>query len=386
MNPINSYDLEVVRKLKVIKSVPRRDAQRALAGRAAFLQEARELAQAVSAAPEMSPIGWKQKLLILFSTRKERSPMLSTLTTLIVAFTLIIGGGGLTLASAQNSMPDQPLYNLKMWSEALRLNLAADPQAAWQLAQSFAERRAAETRAMLAAGQSPSEAIQARYQSQVELAIRLAGGLPDDQALPALEQTRKMLRNQELVLSQLQLQNDAQSQAVRERIRLMLQERLNWVNAGIERQQHRNGSPAKSPTSTGQPTATVEPPAKLTPAGAAPTSASPNEAGNAWTSGTPTPGSGYGPGPGDGTCDACTPAGSSNPWTTGTSTPGSSYGPGPNPTQSGMGDNAKPQQPRLTQPPAETQFPPTNPTQSQPQSTPKGPRPQKTPGGGKNGG
>jgi Domain of unknown function (DUF5667) len=306
---------------------------------------------------------------------------------------LIFGGGGITLASAQNSLPDQPLYSLKLWSEEVRFNLAADPQAAWQLAQSFADRRATETRTMLAAGQSPSQAVQDRYQSQVEQVIRLAAGLQGERALAALEQTRQQLRLQEQALSQLHLQNDSQTQSIQERIQWMLQERLNWVDAGIERQQHRNGNPAQPPAATGQPSATFESPANPTSGGALPAGAATHEAGNPWSTGTPTPGSGNGPGPGDGSCNL--PAGTcstsaaddgGNPWTTGTPTPGSGYGPGPGPTQDNTGSAGNTQQPGPTQSPAKTQASQPNPTQSQPQSTPKGPGPQKTPGSGKNGG
>ncbi|MEJ2598580.1 MAG: DUF5667 domain-containing protein [Anaerolineales bacterium] len=399
MNSTDSYDglqsshLPVVKQLEKLKSVPPRDVQRALAGRAAFLQEASELAQAVSAAPEMRPIEWKQKIHNLFSIRKEHSRMFTTLTTLLVALTLIFGGGGLTVASAQNSLPDQPLYNLKLWTEELRFGLASDPQAAWQLSLAFADRRSNEIQAMFADGLAMPQSVQERYRSQVEQAVQLAAGLPDEQALPALEQTRQRLRLQEQALNQLQLQNDPQAQAARERIRLMLQERLNRVDADIERQQQRHGIPAQVPAGTSQPNATDETPITPLPAsgfGPGPGDGScdactPNAgANNPWTTGTPTPGSSYGPGPGDGTCDTCDPTGSgSNPWTAGTPTPGSSYGPGPNPTQGSMEDGGKAQP---TKSPAKTQAPQPGPTEKQQQSSPKDPGPQKSPGGGKNGG
>lgn len=417
MNPIDSYDLEVVQQLEKLKAVPRRNAQKALASRAAFLGEARELAQGVSIPREMRPIGWKQKLNNLFSIRKERSPMFTTLTTILVALTLIFGGGGITLASAQNSMPDQPLYNLKLWTEEMRYNLTSDPQAAWQLSLAFADRRAAEVQAMFSAEQTIPERVQERYRSQVEQTIRLADGLPEEQGLNALTQTRERLRLQEQTLNQLQLQNDPQAQVIRERMRLMLQERVNWVDGDIERRQQRQrqGSPAQpaadeSPTATSQPTATVEAPIAPSPgSGYGPgdgtcDGCTPNAGeNNPWTTGVPTPGSGYGPGPGDGTCDDCKPnagennpwttsvptpgssygpgsgdgscdsctpkAGESNPWTTSVPTPDSSYGPGPNPTQDGGNNGGKTQD---TQP---------KPTQNQPQSTPKGPGSQKSPGG-----
>jgi hypothetical protein len=404
MNPIDSYDVQMVQQLEVLKRVPPRNAQRAQAGRAAFLQEARQLAQAVSAPAELRPIEWKHKFLSLFSTRKERSPMLSLLTTLMLVLTLIFGGSGITLASAQNSLPDQPLYNLKLWSEELHFNLTSDPQAAWRLAESFAERRAAETRAMLAAGQTPSQAVQERYRSQIEQATHLAAGLPASQALGALEQIRQQLRQQEQSLNQLQLQNNDQAEAVRQRLQLMLQERIRSVEAGIERQQQRNGRPAQAPGAAGQPGGAREPTDELTPSGILPAEATTSAGGNPWTSGTPTPYSGYGPGPGDGTCDACTPnAGENNPWTTSIPTPGSGYGPGPgdgtcetctpaggsygpNPTQGSAGGSMKTQQPAATQAPANTQAPHNNPTQSQPQDTDNGPGSPNTPGGGKHGG
>jgi hypothetical protein len=404
MNPSESYDWQVVQQLEALKSVPQRDAQRAQAGRAAFLQEAHEFAQTVSAPAKLRPIEWKQKLLSLFSTRKERSPMLTSLTTVMLVLMLVFGGGGITLASAQSSLPDQPLYNLKLWSEEMRFNLTSDPQAAWQLAESYAERRATEAQTMLAAGQAPSQAVQERYRNQVEQATRLAAGLPADQALGALEQMRQQLRQQEQTLSQLQLQNDPQAETVRERLRLMLQERMRSVEAGIERQQQRNGRPAEVPGAAGPPSATVEPTGDETQNGILPAEAATVEPGNPWTTGTPTPYSGYGPGPGDGTCDACTPnAGENNPWTTGVPTPGSGYGPGPGdgtcdtctpvggsygpkPTQGGTGGTGDNQQPKATQAPAKTQAPHNNPTQSQPQSPDKGPDSPNTSGGGKHGG
>ena len=212
--------------------------------------------------------------------------MVNPILALVLVLSLVFGGGGVTVAAAQSSLPDQPLYGLKLWSEDARLSFTNQPESGWQVALQFAERRVAEMRAMIEAGKQPDEALQTRYEAQLEKAFRLAQNLPDEQALQALEQIRQRLRLQEEQLSHLPA-----NQSVLVQTRSMIQQRLQWVENGLQDpqlfrqrlQQHAPGS---------------------------------GQGGNPWTDGTPTPGSGYGSGQGG------------NPWTDGTPTPGSGYGSG----------------------------------------------------------
>ena len=115
--------------------------------------------------------------------------MFSTLATIFLIVSLILGGGGATVAAAQNSQPDQPLYGIKVMSENVRQDLAADPQMNFQLALDFANRRADEIASMLEAGQVPPQDVQARYQNQIEQAIQYAVELPSENSEQALRRS-----------------------------------------------------------------------------------------------------------------------------------------------------------------------------------------------------
>jgi len=228
--------------------------------------------------------------------------MFSTFGTLMLIAALLLGGGGVTAAAAQTASPDSMLYPVKVWSEDARYSITSDNSTRLELSLEFANRRMAEIQNQLAAGETPAEALQLRLQNQLELALRLAAGLPPEQAAGALLRVQNALQNQMRAADAWQIA-DAPGEQVRQRVRSMLQERLILCEEGLqdpiqlrqqlqERQQNRNNT---DPTLSG--------------AGSL----------NPWTTGTPTPGSSYGPGPG----------GNQNPWTDGTPTPGSGYGPGP---------------------------------------------------------
>jgi hypothetical protein len=305
-----------IERLDVLNDVPPRDARRAAETRAAYLERARQMAETVSQSAKPRPITKGIWIPLPFKKGKERFIMVNPILALVLVLTLMFGGGGATVAAAQTSLPDQPLYGLKLWSEDARLSLTSQPESGWQVALQFAERRIAEIRAMVEAGKQPDEALQLRYEAQLEQALRLAQNLPDEQALRALEQIRERLRLQEQEMSQLPA-----NQPVVARTRNMIQQRLQWVENGLQdpqqfrqRLQQRwlpdENPPAQPGKGNPWTDETPTPGSGYGPGGAG--------SGNPWTDETPTPGSGYGPGG----------AGSGNPWTDETPTPGSGYGPG----------------------------------------------------------
>ena len=281
--------------------------------------------------------------------------MFGALGTILLIVSLVLGGSGATVAAAQNSLPDQALYPVKTWSEDVRTGLASSTQTRLELALEYTSRRAEEMQVMLRAGQTPPEAVQARMQAEIDLAIQLAAGQPDRQAVQAFEQIRQQLQAHEQVFLKLGKPADPQAEALLDRTRTLLQNRLNLCDVGLQdpdmlrqqlrdRDQKQDGSikpsaPALMPASTGQgnpwTTGTPTPGSGygFGPGDGAGTTGG-NGGNNPWTTGTPTAGSGYGPGPGDG-------SGGNNPWTTGTPTPGSGYGPGPQPGDGG-GDGSGP--------------------------------------------
>ncbi len=341
-----------IQNLNALREVPERDPQKAQAARVHFLQQAQKAAAGVTQKEKERHSTWNTQTPI----RKERFSMATTLASILVVISLIFGGGGLTLASAQDSQPSQPLYAFKLWLEDIHMNFAPDPEAKFEAAVRFANRRAEEMQKMLEAGEVPPEAVQTRYQNHLEQAFRYALELADDQAVFALQKLQAQLQTQERALVQIQKNIPEQAATVMQLIRQTIQERLQWVETGLSdpnllREQLRtrhlqpdqgNGTPNPD-AGYGPGDGTPDPGAGYGPGdgvpndgeGYGPGDGVPNDGeGYGPGDGTPDPGEGYGPGdgipndgdgfgPGDGTPD---PGAGYGPGE-GTPDPGESYGP-----------------------------------------------------------
>lgn len=319
-------DPELAERLAILMDQPLRDPDKTAEGRRAFLEQAQELAnsfsQAITAEEHPRHNRWMHLLQTIFSLnyKKERSPMFGALGTILLIVSMVLGGSGVTVVAAQDSMPGQPLYAVKTWSEDARAGMTENTQTRLDLALEYSQRRAEEMQVMLKARQTPPEAVQSRMQAEIDLALQLAAGQPDNEAVRAFEQICQQLRTQDQAFSHLGLPADPQAKALLTRTRDMLHDRLQLCDKGVKdpdqvRQQLRDRSRDPQFQKTG-----TAPAQKTSDAGS----------GNPWTTGTPTPGSSYGPGPGDVNGGTNGSVGN-NPWTTGTPTPGSGYGPGPSP-------------------------------------------------------
>jgi hypothetical protein len=297
---------EVVAQLTVLQDMPPRNALHASKEKAAFLT------MAVSLAEQRRHKGWIASLFV----RKETHRM-PALATIALVLALVFGGAGLTGVAVQNALPDQALYQVKIMSEEMRYGLTSDASARWQMMLAFSEQRAIEIRTMVRNGTVPSDAVLARYQTQVEQALDQSLQLADDQAILALEQIQTQLQIQEELLSETRSQvGTPQGVAMLARTQTMLRERIDWVEQGIDSPQTlRDGILQRDRDRLSAPS--VQPTDKPD---------TPNQGRHGQeASGTP-----------DGSCGNCTPTGvSRNPWTDDTSTPGSGYGPGtgPEPTR-----------------------------------------------------
>ena len=306
-----------------------RPPERAHAAKELFLRQARSLATPVSKAPDQRHKGWNLIPIPLWR-RKELNPMVNILATILVVASLVLGGGGATLAAAQTSLPDQPLYGLKLASEKARLSMAqGDPLQQAELSSQFALRRLEELQALLQQGQAPSEPLLERARQQLELALQRSAGLPDEQANLQLERLRARLQGlQEMFQSHFQLPETASpaAQQALARVRQMIQARLRLLEecAGdpqqlrlrlqtqTQTQEQQNAPGQRNPT-----------PGNATP-GAGNGNPAPGSGGN------PAPGSGGNPAPGSG-------GGNPDPGSGGNPDPGSGGG-NPDPGSGGGGN------------------------------------------------
>ena len=310
LDPEMDRDLEEM--LRAMQHTAPRDPQKVARAREAFLTEARTLAPRVSNLQPGRLNRWQDRFGAFgLLTRREKKPVFNLVMTVLLVLGAVFGGGATAVAASQNAQPDNALYFVKTLSEDVRMDVEADAQTRLNLALQYTARRLAETRTMLAAQGAAPESLMLRFENQLQQALMLAAGMPNGEALQALERVREQARTQDQIMAQLQLQT-ATALQTRTRIRTMLQTQEQLAQAGIGdptwlRQQLRQHTRSQIMQALAATESAVAPVAPEAPMGG----------GNPWTDGTPTPGSSYGPGT------------SQNPWTDETPVPGSGYGPGP---------------------------------------------------------
>lgn len=338
----DELDPKLKQLLDGLKPVPPRNPQRAGQGRARFLAES---AQPVSCSTFLSLIDQ----IPLF--RKERFSM-NTFLVLTLVFAALFGGAAGTAYAAQDDLPTEALYPVKILTEDARLALTSSPQARLELLGALAQTRTQEMVQLAEAGVVPPEASLLRLQEHTRLAFDLIAMQPDPEMLRAMEQIRSRLE------VQLQLINEcsAQGEPLRTlaQTRLMLQLRLQLLENGLAdpqafRNAIQNGSDLEQPGGFGpgdQPVTTPDQggygpggqPETTPGSGSGDGPGSPPDA-------TPGDGSGYGPG----NPPEATPAegGGYGPGNPPEVTPGSGSGDGPggpqatpNPPGDGAGPNS----------------------------------------------
>ncbi len=148
---------------------------------------------------------------------------MSVLTTLMLIVALVFGGSGAAYAAAQQALPDQPLYGLKVAGEDLQIQLTANEQNRLDLALKFSQSRVDEMEKMANAGKEIPASVQTRWQQQVQEAVQLASNMPEEGA-----RTRAMLQVHEQLQTQAQLMNQA-DEPLMQQTRQMIQQQLRQV-------------------------------------------------------------------------------------------------------------------------------------------------------------
>jgi hypothetical protein len=232
--------------LERLRDVADRDPQQVAAGRQAFLERVDKGPLPVSAGSEKRRSGWT----ILW--RKERSPM-TAIVSLILALALAFGGAGATAYAAQDSLPDQPLYAVKLLGENARLALNSDPQTEFDLLIGFVTERVREMTALAAQGEPVPDQVHLRLHQHLQLALQFAAGLGDQEMMGALQQVRLMAENQMRLLEQVRYNAPEQAgEALRQAEQTMLQAR-NMAEGGLEdpllfRHRHEAGNMESPPS------------------------------------------------------------------------------------------------------------------------------------------
>jgi hypothetical protein len=205
--------------LEEIKPVPPRNPQAATRGRAHFL------GQAVSASEFPRHKGW----ISIF--RKERFTMNMIVSILVIAGLLF--GGGATVNAAQNDLPNQPLYGLKLWSEDLSLQFQNDPEQKVERLMDLAQIRIQEMKRLTDVNQAVPDQVRQRMQDHIQQALQICANVDDPVMDQTLLQMRARLQQQDRNLEQLQLRAVQNEQPILLQTRTMLLQRLQLVDEGL---------------------------------------------------------------------------------------------------------------------------------------------------------
>jgi hypothetical protein len=255
------------KSLEAIRRVPGLDAQIANEERLKFLELGEEYRKAVSVSGKPRLINWIDQW-IQSIRRKELKPMMYAILTFLISFTLLFGGAGASVAAAQDDLPGDALYGLKIWSEQVRTRWMVSDQEQFQWMLKLTNRRMAEVEALLALEKPIPETVALQLHQHQETALQLAAGLEDEQMVQALMRVRQQAENQLRTLQDWMAKGSGNEDPILLRIRDRLQEQLHLCDEGVtepdtlrirlrDRDQDRTnwpfGDPQASPGANDQP-------------------------------------------------------------------------------------------------------------------------------------
>lgn len=156
---------------------------------------------------------------------------MATISTLVLIFTLLFGGTGATVYAAQNSLPDETLYPVKLMTEDIRFGLSPRSDDRLELALQFAQKRLDEMLAMNQAGYHPATSVGDRWEYQVQSALRLTANMSETAFTQSLNRVRERLMEQENQLGQ-HLETHPTDPTL-ERVREQLRDHLGLLDEGL---------------------------------------------------------------------------------------------------------------------------------------------------------
>ena len=218
-------DSNIEGRLEELQDVPPRNPLQVASGRTRFLNEAAEYEQAVSLGAQVRQSGW------IFQIRKEKFAM-NALVSLILAASLLLGGGA-TVAAAQDDLPNQPLYQLKLWTENAKVAMTGEPQEQATLLMNMAQTRVQEMAALVEMGITPPDQLRDRLQDHLHQTLMLASNMDEPIRDQTLLQLRDCLQTQDRILERLQLHVDTETEPLLTRTRQMLHTQLQLVDDGL---------------------------------------------------------------------------------------------------------------------------------------------------------
>jgi hypothetical protein len=220
MKQDDKLDPRLAALLDEIKPASVRNPQTAARARSRFV------AQAVSASEERRHNWWTT----IFQ-QKEKFAMNMIMSALVVLGLLF--GGSATVSAAQDDLPNQPLYQLKLMSEDAKVWLASDPGLKIEMLMEQVQTRTEEMAVLTLAGITPPAELTVRTQERIQQALHIASNLDDASMVVAMEQIRTHLQTQEQLMIQLQDGSCTECEPILRQTREMLHTQLGQIESDL---------------------------------------------------------------------------------------------------------------------------------------------------------
>ncbi len=235
----NEIDPQLKSLLDKLCDVPARDPRLATRGRAQFLSQAVAIREeAVSHSPVVRLREWLNK----YKLQKEFK--MTTLVSIITALGLLFGGSAGAVYAAQDSLPNDALYGIKLVSENVQLQLADNAQEEFALRLEYAQRRGDEVAALLEEGILPPEDIMLQMQEEVQAALQLTSEMSNAAMTQAMNEVQSRLQIQIAQIGALVLPEDAPAEVeqYREQAHQQYQEALQLAQGAVSTTQAQSGT------------------------------------------------------------------------------------------------------------------------------------------------
>jgi hypothetical protein len=176
---------------------------------------------------------WIEKNIPTGKTRKGNTMFVMKLASAVLAISMVFGGASTAVQAAEGSLPGQMMYQLKIMVEDAQETMSGNTMRV-QLSLDQVETRIQEMLRLREQDKDVPEAAFTRLNKQLEKTLGYMAGLSDDELTPLLDQVRTRLMAQDQLLQQLQSQAQGSEDAVLDRIRKMLQDRLHVIDDGMQ--------------------------------------------------------------------------------------------------------------------------------------------------------
>lgn len=155
---------------------------------------------------------------------------------IIVSMLVIIGllfGGSAAVSAAQDDLPNEPLYQIKLMSENVNLWLVHDPIAQIEMLMQQAQTRTEEIAALTLSGITPPAELTIRTQERIQRALQLTANLDDATHTATLQRIRTRMQAQERLMIQLHDGTCPECEPILQQTRDMLRTQLRQIDSSL---------------------------------------------------------------------------------------------------------------------------------------------------------